>query len=88
MTYHCGIGPGLGIEARDPSVTCDGDSCLAFIVAGLKCPAWLRKGIAPPGWLKVPNDPEGFTSSHYCPTCRKKRAALASEPARGEGGRR
>lgn len=68
MTYRCGIGPGLGIEAGPPQVACDGPGCDAIIIVSDRAPAWLRNGTAPPGWLKVPKTE--FTISHYCPKCK------------------
>lgn len=70
MTYHCGIGPGLGLMAREPHVTCDECGNVASGVTASGQPrAWLRNGKAPPGWKMIRVE-EPFSREDYCPLCK------------------
>ena len=54
MTYHCGIGPGMGVLARDPHVTCDASGCDRKAMGQRddgRPHAWILNGTAPRGWV-------------------------------------
>jgi hypothetical protein len=99
MTYHCGIGPGLGALAREPHVTCDecGNSVSCLRPGGSPY-AWVLARKAPPGWLLLRVE-EPFSREDYCPMCagtksskssnssdRATRAALSKARAQGRIG--
>ncbi len=75
MGYLCGIGPGmrsLGLEPREPQVTCDADGCTARVVISddQPPPRWLLNGKAPKGWRRVPR--KDVAALYYCPKCLEK----------------
>jgi hypothetical protein len=77
MTYYCGIGPGLGVQSRDPQIVCDG--CGARIVLDGFPPAWFLDGKAKRGWsLKREERPDGSVKrDDRCPDCRKQKELAA-----------
>ena len=73
MTYHAGIAPGLGVQPREPHVTCDGCKAQASCLRSSGMPyAWAQNGKAPPGWRMVRIE-EPFSRKDWCKACKAHR---------------
>lgn len=70
MTYHCGIGAGLGALAREPQITCDG--CGVRIYIDGFPPRWFLNGKAKPGWslVRKERDDGSIERDDRCSKCR------------------